>query len=80
MPEFETDNPTPEPKAKVAPNPAPAPTPEHFPMGLEEYAVTVRLDPLWAAGLAAYAGRDERLQTEWNTLLAEFKERPVQNS
>jgi hypothetical protein len=51
--------------------------PETFPMGLDEYASTVGLHYLWAAGLAAYAGPGDRYRTEWDALLAEFKDRPV---
>lgn len=68
------------PTLETLPVSEPAEVPETFPMGLEEYAVTVGLHYLWEAGLAAYAGRAERYRTEWDALLAEFETRPVQNS
>jgi hypothetical protein len=74
MPDDETPETTPT-KA-----PKPADVPETFPLGLPEYAATTGLDPLWVAGLAAYAGTAERYRTEWDALLAEFQVRPVQNS
>ncbi len=51
--------------------------PERFPMSLAEYAVTVRLDPLLAAALAVYVPAAERLQTEWDVILAEYRLRPM---
>ena len=59
--------------------PAKVEPPDTFPMGLPEYCATTGLDAVWAAGLKAYAGAAERYREEWDTLLAEFKVRPVQN-
>lgn len=80
MSDYETLPAFPESDAETILVTTPNPVPDTFPMGIEEYAVTVRLDPLWAAGLVAYAGREERQRTEWDTLLAEFMDRPVRNS
>lgn len=59
-------------------DPQPVAEPEEYPVDCEEYAQTTGLHYLWAAGLAHFAGPGERLRAEWDALLAEFKDRPVQ--
>lgn len=51
--------------------------PEHFPMSLGEYAATVNLDPMLEAALAVYVPRVERLQTEWDAILADYRVLPI---
>jgi hypothetical protein len=50
---------------------------EHFPMALGEYAATVGLDPLLEAALAVFVPRWERLQTEWDAILEEYRRLPI---
>lgn len=52
-------------------------TPERFPMSLEEYAVNVGLDPMLEAALAVWISNADRLQTEWDSLLAAYRVLPI---
>lgn len=55
----------------------PATVPERFPMSLEEYAVNVGLDPMLTAALAVWVPLVDRLQTEWDRILAEYRILPI---
>lgn len=58
-------------------NPVADPVPDHFPMGLPEYAATVRLDPMLEAALAVWVPQHDRLKTEWDAILAEYRCLPI---
>lgn len=52
-------------------------TPDYFPMGLQEYAVTTHLDPVLEAALRRWVGDEERLKTDWDAILAEYRVLPI---
>jgi hypothetical protein len=68
-----------EPEALPEAEAMPAAVPDRFPISLQEYAITRKLDDMWPAGLAAFGGVEWRTLEEWDALLEAFKVKPVVN-